>query len=100
MIGTRQKLLIPDATISPVWKNNPDVKIGMISYLGYPVNWPDGETFGTICLIDNKENHFSEVIQEFIIELRQNLESDLAFLVNQQKLKESEQEAKKIQERF
>ncbi len=42
VIGTQQKLLIPDATAYPVWKeNNPDVEINMISYLGFPIHWPN-----------------------------------------------------------
>ena len=59
VIGKQQKLLVSDATKNEVWKDdNPDVEINMISYLGYPLNWPDGEVFGTVCLLDNKENQY------------------------------------------
>ena len=60
VIGTQKELLVPNATKSPVWKNNnPDVDINMISYLGVPLNWPDGECFGTVCLLDIKENIYT-----------------------------------------
>jgi hypothetical protein len=53
VIGTQKKLLVPDATKDPIWKdNNPDIDINMISYLGFPLNWPDGECFGTVCILD------------------------------------------------
>ena len=89
VIGTQQKLLIPDATKSPVWcVNNPDVDINMISYLGFPVNWPDGEVFGTICLLDNKENHYQKTFEDLLFKVKQSIETDLELLVADHKLKE------------
>jgi light-regulated signal transduction histidine kinase (bacteriophytochrome) len=35
---------------------NPDIKLGMVSYLGFPINFPDNQPFGTLCVLDNKEN--------------------------------------------
>ena len=48
VMKTRQSLLVPDALRDEEWKSNPDIKLGMISYLGFPVTWPDGQVFGTI----------------------------------------------------
>ena len=56
VMKTRQSLLVPDALRDEEWKSNPDIKLGMISYLGFPVTWPDGQIFGTICVLDRKEN--------------------------------------------
>jgi len=92
VIGTQGKLLIPDATANPMWSfNNPDVDLNLISYLGYPLNWPDGEVFGTICILDNKENQFTKNIDEFLFNLKQNIESDLELLISKQLLTESEE---------
>src|SRR5229473_5577294 len=41
----RQPLLVPDARANEAWKLNPHVKQGMISYLGVPISWPDGQMF-------------------------------------------------------
>ena len=54
----RQPLVVLDALADDNWKSNPDIKVGMISYLGFPVTWPDGEIFGTICVLDNKRNDY------------------------------------------
>ena len=61
VMKTRQSLLVPDALRDEEWKSNPDIKLGMISYLGFPVTWPDGQIFGTICVLDKKENSYSEL---------------------------------------
>ncbi|WP_051284096.1 GAF domain-containing protein [Desulforegula conservatrix] len=62
VIKTKSGLLVPNALNDEKWKNNPDVKHNMISYLGYPVLYPDGTPFGTICVLDNKENKWSVLI--------------------------------------
>jgi len=56
VMRTRQPLLVPDALADEQWKSNPDVRLGMISYPAFPVAWPDGQIFGTICLLDDKRN--------------------------------------------
>lgn len=85
VVGTQQKLLVPNAAKDPVWKdNNPDVDINMVSYLGYPINWPDGEVFGTICVLDNKENHYNELYEKLLHQMKQHIEADLQFLSDKQ----------------
>ena len=37
---TRQPLLVPDAIREEQWQANPDIKLGMISYLGVPIVGP------------------------------------------------------------
>ncbi len=55
VLKTGQPLLIPNALENEAWKANPHVRLGMISYLGVPIGWPDGRIFGTICVRDNKD---------------------------------------------
>src|ERR1700747_790308 len=60
VMKTGQPLLVADARENEAWKANPHVKLGMISYLGVTIGWPDGRLFGTICVRDNKRNEYSE----------------------------------------
>src|SRR4029077_19428415 len=76
----RQSLLVPDALHDEEWKSNPDIKLGMISYLGFPVTWPDGQIFGTICVLDRKENSYSELYRKLVLQCRDVLEADLRAL--------------------
>ncbi len=97
VIGTQEKLLVPDATKSTIWNdNNPDIDLNMISYLGFPINWPDGEVFGTVCLLDSKENSYNEVINALLFELKQHIETDLKLLVTQQKLESTNKQLNEI----
>src|SRR5690349_11331047 len=59
VLKTGQPLLVPDALENEAWKANLQVRLGMISYLGVPIRWPDGRIFGTICVGDNKRNESS-----------------------------------------
>jgi PAS domain S-box-containing protein len=81
VMKTRRSLLVPDAMRDEEWKSNPDIKLGMISYLGFPVSWPDGQIFGTICVLDRKENSYSESYRKFVLQCRDVLEADLKALV-------------------
>jgi PAS domain S-box-containing protein len=80
VMKTRQSLLVPDALRDEAWKSNPDIKLGMISYLGFPVTWPDGQIFGTICVLDKKENSYSELYRKFVLQCRDVLQADLRSL--------------------
>lgn len=80
MIKTKHKLLIPNALVDEKWKNNPDVKLNMISYLGFPITFPDGKPFGTICVLDNKENAYSETYVNLIKNFRDITQSHLELI--------------------
>ncbi|WCM22570.1 ATP-binding protein [Paraburkholderia bryophila] len=77
VVRTNCKLLIPNALESEVWRENPDIELDMISYLGFPIRWPDGSSFGTICVLDNKENFYSATHVSLLEEFRDLVESHL-----------------------
>lgn len=80
VINTNDKLLIPNALTDEKWKNNPDIKLNMISYLGFPILLPDGKPFGTICVLDNKENAYSETYENLIKNFREIIQSQLELI--------------------
>src|ERR1700688_3693071 len=77
VMRTGQPLLIPDALENEAWRANPHVRLGMISYLGVPISWPDGRIFGTICVRDNKRNEYSEAYLKLLLHFRDMLQADL-----------------------
>ena len=84
VIKTQEKLLVPDALASEKWKNNPDIKLNMVSYLGFPILLPDKKLFGTLCILDNKPNQYSNTIENLMSKFRHMLESHLEILyINQ-----------------
>ncbi len=99
VIGTQKPLMVPNATKNAVWNvNNPVLDMNLVSYLGLPVNWPDGEVFGTICILDNKENHFNQISKDAIGTFKQSIETDLELLRSKQILRESEEKYRLITE--
>lgn len=99
VIGTQIELLVPDATKSPIWNHdNPDIDINMISYLGMPLNWPDGECFGTVCLLDNKENHYSQDFKNLLRQVRSLVETDLKLLMQAHALEEKNDQLEQLNE--
>ena len=77
VMRTRQFLLVPDARDDDRWSSNPNIKLGMISYLGFPISWPNGDIFGTICVLDHKRNAYREVYHRLLLQLRDAIEADL-----------------------
>ena len=80
VIRTNEKLLIPNALADEKWINNPDIKLDMISYLGFPLLLPDGKPFGTICVLDNKANSYSQTYEKLIENFRDIIQSQLALV--------------------
>ncbi len=88
VLKTKSRLLVPSALADDNWKDNPDVKLSMISYLGFPILWPDGKPFGTICVLDRKENPYSALFENLILKFRNLIQSDLEILCLNQLLGE------------
>jgi C4-dicarboxylate-specific signal transduction histidine kinase len=81
VMKTRRLLLVPDALADQDWKANPDLKLGMISYMGLPVAWPNGNIFGTICVLDTKRNEYGELYRKLLFQCREMLQADLKSLL-------------------
>ncbi|MET3133658.1 signal transduction histidine kinase [Oxalobacteraceae bacterium GrIS 1.11] len=80
VMSTREQLIVPNALAEPHWRDNPDIALGMISYLGLPLVWPDKNVFGTICVLDRQENHYTPTILRLIQQFRGIVERDLTHI--------------------
>lgn len=81
IVETKQQLYVANALIDPVWDTNLEVhNDGFVSYLGVPVFWPNGETFGTFCVMDYKITDYQQTYIELINQLKDILESDLSLI--------------------
>ncbi len=60
VINTRRMLNLPNALKNTELSSTPDISLGMISCLGFPILWPNGDVFGAICALDDKERTFNE----------------------------------------
>ena len=81
VMKNRQPLLVRDAVSDPEWDQNPDIEHGMIFYLGQPLLWPDRSLFGTICVLDRKNNKWVIDCADLLEQFRFLVENDLRLLV-------------------
>jgi signal transduction histidine kinase len=88
VVTKNHELLVPNALLDEAWKNNPDVRLNMISYLGYPIRWPGGKPFGTICVLDCKTNSYSEKYKRLITHFRDIVETHLEIIYTEAKRRE------------
>ncbi|WP_130806176.1 GAF domain-containing protein [Senegalia massiliensis] len=81
VVGTDKELSIVDSRQLESWKDNPDVDIDMISYYGLPIKWPDGEFFGTICVLDDEPMDLTSDQKILLKEFKSSMEKDLKLLM-------------------
>jgi len=95
-----REIHIPNALKDADWDNNPDIKLGMIAYCGLPLHWPDGSTFGTICMLDSKEHSYSQQFRNLLARFQNAIETNLITLFQQAKLQlHNQQLEQKVQQR-
>jgi two-component sensor histidine kinase len=73
----RDLLVVSNALKITEWKENPCTKYNIISYMGMPILWPDGEVFGTFCLLDKSEKQYTEEHKSLLKTLLEIIENDL-----------------------
>lgn len=92
VIRMQHPLLVPNALKDPEWADNPDVALGMISYYGVPVNWPDGEPFGTLCILDRVEMHPTDQERLLVAKFGKIIEMSLDLTMANRDLEEKNHE--------
>jgi len=92
VMAQRNQLQVPNALEDLEWKDNPDVKLNMISYLGVPLIWPNDDIFGTICVLDSKTRHYSSLYQALLWQFKEIIDGDLRLLVSEHQLEQHAQE--------
>jgi len=76
------ELVVEDAHCDPRWNQNEDLeKDGMGFYIGYPIKWPDGSVFGTICVLDRRRNKKAMLFRKGLKEFCGVVEDDLAMVL-------------------
>jgi hypothetical protein len=77
-LKSRKLNLIPNALEDPEWRDNGAVVgFNMISYVGLPIQSPDGTEFGTVCFLDIKANSHNELHIKLLNQLKRMIELSL-----------------------
>ena len=87
IMETDKELYVSHAVDDKRWSDIDSVKNGPVrSYLGYPIYWPDGQLFGTICIIDDKQSAYSEAFQQLLGQFRDLIAKDLQLVENYERI--------------
>ncbi|MCC5873869.1 MAG: GGDEF domain-containing protein [Gammaproteobacteria bacterium] len=79
---------VVNAATEARWRNSPGRCRGMVSYLGLPLTWPDGEAFGVICVMDQQANRYSFRSERLIEQFQEAVNLHLAVLFQARELDE------------
>ena len=99
VMSENRLLYVDNALKYDEWKYNPDVPLNMTSYLGIPIHWPSGETFGTICVLDSKPLYIKndpDCYEDLLRSFGRIVEDELELLVEIEKRKQVEKELEKV----
>jgi len=97
VIGNRGQIILNNLSeTKPINEYN----LNMNSYLGYPLLWPDGEVFGTICLLNNEERNFSENNLELMKIFKESIEKDLGLIFLEQVFIQEADERKRAEQKL
>lgn len=86
VLETAQELNVTDIGKNAFWSKTHEVQYGLINYLGYPLHWPDGELFGTICVMNTDTSTYTEKQQKLMLQIKNIVESNLELLEKNQQL--------------
>ena len=86
------ELTVRNAYADPEWDDNQDLEHGMTFYVGYPLVWPDGAVFGTICILDKRDNDKALACRELLKAFRDVIEGDLELLAEAARRQDAEAE--------
>ena len=80
-------LYVQDASTDPQWQTNPEyIDDQYVSYLGLPIFWPDGNAFGTLCVMDTKTTDYPSQYLDVLAVIRDVINSDLSHFYKENQL--------------
>ncbi len=86
VINTNQRLFVNNALESDEWCKNPDIEFNLVNYLGFPLHWPNGDIFGTLCVLDTKAHQYTDKQERLMVQFRNMIEVNLELLEKNLKL--------------
>lgn len=77
VIKSNKAFILPYAPDDPEFCDAPEAQMGLVSYMGFPLRWPDGNMFGILCLLDTKKREYETkevtLVQQFVYMIENQL---------------------------
>ncbi len=81
-------LKVANAATDGGFRGGPAASRGMLSCIALPLVWPDGQPFGSICIMDSRENRYSARYERLLRQFQEIVNLHLALLFQQHDLRE------------
>lgn len=81
VLNTRGGVHVRDTSADSRWSSDPDSTSDGVSYLGFPIAWPDGAIFGILEASDRIARTFTATQRALLEQVRDSIEDQLARLV-------------------
>ncbi len=88
IIARNSELIISNIIDNSLFDEICSYKNSMTSFYGLPIKWPDEEFFGTIYVMDDKENEFDPTFKALIEEFTSAIEADLRLILQSEQLEQ------------
>lgn len=98
VITNQAELVVADSRSEAEWVENPDARLGLLAYLGFPVYWPDGEVFGTICVLNDSPRDFSPADRRLLLSAREAIHDSLGVATSTGSVQVADQDGAAIRE--
>ncbi len=96
----KEMLEINNAAKEEKWQGTPNLEIGLISYLGYPIFDSKDKVVGTICVEDNKERNFTQTEKDMLLQFKEVIENQINQLDLTKNLEKNIEKGKQIHEQY
>ncbi|MBD3196490.1 MAG: hypothetical protein GF317_15630 [Candidatus Lokiarchaeota archaeon] len=94
-INGKKMHVVPNALKDKRYRNKPGLEENkLITYLGFPLEWPTGDVFGTICVADFEERHFTKDQKALMREMKLAVDAHLELIFKNEKLRKAQQKIK------
>lgn len=77
---SQESLYIRNALETTGWAQSPNLEAHLLNYVGFPIQYPNGQPFGTICLMHTEANEYSTDFIALMEKMRDLIESQLKIL--------------------
>ncbi|AFA48592.1 PAS domain S-box protein [Acetobacterium woodii] len=98
VIDTGNNLIIPNANLDKKWRDSRALALGLVAYIGFPIFWPSGEIFGTICALDLHEREFTSWSGQLLGQYAEIIQDDLSKIDALDDLKKAQAEQAKSEQ--
>ena len=81
-----KELLVNNISEHRYWSGDNTITMNSDSYYGVPIHYPNGDMFGTLCVLDRKDMEISVINKALVQMIRDSIEKDIELLTTKKEI--------------